>query len=139
VLARPVKSNDGSGILSWDEIAPAIHTQSAYYVAPTGLIALEKMPALLAEDHRNARLLAEAVAAVEGVEIDLDAVQTNIVIFHIPKGDAPSIVAALKEHGVRTSALGPRTIRLVTHHDVSRAQCERAARTLQELLQAVPA
>src|SRR2546428_7421431 len=41
VLARPVKSNDGSGILNWDEIAPAIHTQSAYYVAPTGLIALE--------------------------------------------------------------------------------------------------
>src|SRR5260370_38596376 len=41
VLARPVKSNDGSGILNWDGIAPAIHTQSAYYVAPTGLIALE--------------------------------------------------------------------------------------------------
>jgi threonine aldolase len=41
VLARPVKSHDGSGILNWDEIAPAIHTQSAYYVAPTGLIALE--------------------------------------------------------------------------------------------------
>jgi threonine aldolase len=41
VLARPVKSMDGSGILTWDEIAPAIHTQSAYYVAPTGLIALE--------------------------------------------------------------------------------------------------
>jgi threonine aldolase len=41
VLARPVKSRDGSGILTWDEIDPAIHTQSAYYVAPTGLIALE--------------------------------------------------------------------------------------------------
>src|SRR5437667_2790839 len=41
VLARPVKSNDGSGILTWDEIAPAIHTQTAYYLAPTGLIALE--------------------------------------------------------------------------------------------------
>src|SRR5258706_1451832 len=41
VLARPVESNDGSGILNWDDIAPAIHTQSAYYVAPTGLIALE--------------------------------------------------------------------------------------------------
>jgi threonine aldolase len=41
VLARPVKSNDGSGILTWDEIAPAIHAQTAYYVAPTGLLALE--------------------------------------------------------------------------------------------------
>jgi threonine aldolase len=40
-LARPVRSNDGSGILTWSEIAPAIHAQSAYYVAPTGLIALE--------------------------------------------------------------------------------------------------
>src|SRR5256712_9113048 len=40
-LARPVKSNDGSGILTWDEIAGAIHHNSAYYVAPTGLIALE--------------------------------------------------------------------------------------------------
>jgi threonine aldolase len=41
VLARPVKSCDGSGILTWDEIASAIHTNAAYYVAPTGLIALE--------------------------------------------------------------------------------------------------
>jgi len=41
VLARPVKSNDGSGILTWDEIASAIHGNAAYYVAPTGLIALE--------------------------------------------------------------------------------------------------
>ena len=40
-LARPVKSNDGSGILTWDEIKGAIHHNSAYYVAPTGLIALE--------------------------------------------------------------------------------------------------
>src|SRR2546430_4733480 len=40
-LARPVHSNDGSGILTWDEIAGAIHHNSAYYVAPTGLIALE--------------------------------------------------------------------------------------------------
>ena len=40
-LARPVRSNDGSGILTWDEIATAIHSKSAYYVAPTGLIALE--------------------------------------------------------------------------------------------------
>src|SRR5258707_9769056 len=41
VLARPVKSSDGSGILTWDEIAGALHSNSAYYVAPTGLIALE--------------------------------------------------------------------------------------------------
>jgi len=41
VLARPVKSNDGSGVLTWDEIAGAIHRNTAYYVAPTGLIALE--------------------------------------------------------------------------------------------------
>jgi threonine aldolase len=41
VLARPVKSIDGSGILTWDEIASAIHTNAAYYVAPTGLISLE--------------------------------------------------------------------------------------------------
>lgn len=41
VLARPVRSEDGSGILNWDEIAGALHRQAAYYVAPTGLIALE--------------------------------------------------------------------------------------------------
>jgi len=40
VLARPVKSTDGSGILTWDEIAGALHHNAAYYVAPTGLIAL---------------------------------------------------------------------------------------------------
>jgi threonine aldolase len=41
VLARPVKSNDGSGVLTWEEIAGALHSNPAYYVAPTGLIALE--------------------------------------------------------------------------------------------------
>ena len=60
--------------------------RQAGVLAAAGLIALEEGPALLAEDHRNARVLAEAVAAEAKLEIDLEAVQTNIVIFRLKNG-----------------------------------------------------
>lgn len=109
--------------------------RQAGILAAAGLIALTEMPARLPEDHANAQLLAQAVAGSPAVEIDLDAVQTNIVIFSLrDRGDAPAVVKALKQHGVLASAIGPHTLRFVTHLDVSRADCQAAAAiALQQL------
>lgn len=118
--------------------------RQAGVLAAAGLIALETMPARLGEDHAHARLLAEAVARCPEVSIDLEAVQTNIVIFELGKGaggsgDAPALVARLRDAGVLASALGPHTVRLVTHFDVSREECERSAEILVGLLCGVAA
>jgi threonine aldolase len=100
-------------------------------LAAAGLVALENGPARLHEDHANARLLAEALAMMEGVEIRLKEVETNIVIFRLTaKKGAVELVARLKKRGILASAFGPDAIRLVTHLDVSRNQCITAADAL---------
>jgi threonine aldolase len=107
--------------------------RQAGVLAAAGLIALEKMPARLQEDHANARLLAEALANMNGVSIDLNSVETNIVIFHLSGGLSGSeLVARLKARGILASTVGPDAIRLVTHNDVSRGQCISAAEALTE-------
>jgi threonine aldolase len=112
--------------------------RQAGVLAAAGLIALEEMPKRLGEDHRNARLLAEAVARSPKAEIDLEAVQTNIVIFSLKDGgDAPGFVGRLKRCGVLASAIGPHTIRFVTHFDVDRTACEVAAEIVNAGLQAI--
>ncbi len=109
--------------------------RQAGVLAAAGLIALEEGPALLAADHANARMLAEAVAQHRQVEIDLSAVQTNIVIFALrDRGDAAALVGRLKARGVLASTVGPHAVRLVTHLDVDRAACEQAASVLNEEL-----
>src|SRR5579863_1098989 len=84
-------------------------------LAAAGLIALEKMPARLEEDHANARLLAEALSNLECIDIDLDSVETNIVIFKL-KGDlsAAELVGRLKARGILMSTVGANAIRAVT-------------------------
>ena len=102
--------------------------RQAGILAAAGLIALREMPARLKEDHANARLLAEAVATSPRVEMDLAAVETNIVIFRLAnEGDAPALVARLREGGVLASAVGPHAVRFVTHFDVTAADCRLAA------------
>jgi threonine aldolase len=109
--------------------------RQAGVLAAAGLIALEEMPGRLAEDHANARLLAETVAAAEVAEIDMGTVQTNIVIFGLRRGgDATAFCGALKERGVLASAVAPRAVRFVTHLDVGREDCLRAAGVAGELL-----
>jgi threonine aldolase len=108
--------------------------RQAGVLAAAGLIALEKMPARLHEDHANARMLAETLAALPEVAVDVDSVQTNIVIFSLRTRLASDLVAALKARGVLMSTVGPRSLRLVTHHDVGREKCERAASVLMDVL-----
>ena len=111
--------------------------RQAGVLAAAGLIALEQMPARLQEDHANARLLAEALANIEGVDIDLDSIETNIVIFRVSGSIAAAeLVARLKARGILASTVGPATVRLVTHHDVSRGDCIVAAQALGEVVEA---
>ena len=102
-------------------------------LAAAGLVALEAMTGRLQEDHDNARLLAEDLASLRQVEIDLASVQTNIVLFRLRgEGDAELLIAALRARGILASTVGPHAVRLVTHHDVARADCEQAAAILRE-------
>jgi threonine aldolase len=103
-------------------------------LAAAGLVALESMTARLADDHANARLIAEGVADVPGVRIDPETVQTNIVIFDLeeraPSADALS--ALLKERGILANSVAPRQLRMVTHNDVSRDDCLAAVAATRE-------
>lgn len=94
-------------------------------LAAAGAYALDHHVERLADDHAHARLLAEAVG------LDPAAVATNIVVWEHP--DAAAVVSRAAEEGVRIATVGPRTIRLVTHLDVSRADAERAAAVLAAL------
>ena len=96
----------------------------------------------LADDHANARLLADRLAASPAVLLDPLAVQTNIVVFRLAEGapDAPTVVAAAREAGVLIVAFSARTIRAVTHLDVTRDQvAEAAERIVAAAESAVPA
>ncbi len=91
--------------------------RQAGIVAAGALYALDHHVERLAEDHANARVLAEGLAELPGVEIDPAAVETNIVVFRV--GDARALCAQLAVHGVIMGALDDRTVRAVTHLDVS--------------------
>ena len=103
-------------------------------LAAAGVHALEHHVERLAEDHINARLIGGRLFSCQGVRIDIDALETNIIVFHLSEGapDAATVVARAAERDVLVMAFGPRTIRAVTHLDVSRADCERAADALAE-------
>ena len=101
--------------------------RQAGIIAAGGIFALRNHISRLAEDHANARRLAEGLASLPGVALDPSSVETNIVLFEL-KGarDAAQVVAALRARGVRMLAMGPKTIRAVTHLDVTLPQIERA-------------
>ena len=105
-------------------------------LAAAGLWALDHNLARLPEDHANARLLAERLAGLRGVSLDLKTVQSNIVIFRMEEGapDAATVVARAQEVGVLVSAFAARTVRAVTHLDVSREQCRQAADLLAPVI-----
>jgi threonine aldolase len=111
--------------------------RQAGVLAAAGLVALEEGPKRLADDHANARLLAEALSNTEGASLDLDSVETNIFIFRLTAGTgAAELAARLKARGVLVGAFGRDTIRVVTHRDVSRGQCIDAAEALTQEIEA---
>jgi len=109
--------------------------RQAGVLAAAGLIAIEKSPARLHEDHANARFLAEKLAHIPGIKVDLATVQTNIVIFDV-SGTGRTAAELTEELGKRGVLCGPtdkHSIRMVTHCDVDRAAIEQALEIVKGL------
>jgi threonine aldolase len=106
--------------------------RQAGLLAAAGLHALEHHRARLVDDHANAKLLAEKLAGAPGWSIDPATVQTNIVIASV-RADPDALVTRARAEGVLLGSLGNGRVRLVTHLDVDRTQCERAADVLRRL------
>ena len=104
--------------------------RQAGVVAAAGLIALEEMPQRLAKDHENARLIAERLRDVPGIHVT--PVVTNIVVIDLKRPTA-EFIARVKDRGVLISTAGGTRVRALTHLDVSREDCERAAAVLAAL------
>ncbi|MDA1236593.1 MAG: low specificity L-threonine aldolase, partial [Acidobacteria bacterium] len=105
-------------------------------IAAAARIALEDGPGQLSKSHADAQYLAAAIREADGVELVSD-VQTNILFFRVSAAgvSAASVAEGLKQRGVLVIAMGDR-IRVLTHRDVDRADCERAVAALRECLKA---
>ena len=101
--------------------------RQAGIIAAGGVYALRHNVKRLAEDHANARRLAEGLARLPGIRLDATTIETNIVFFDLTGSlTAPAAVERMLARGIRMGALGARTIRAVTHLDVDGAGIERA-------------
>jgi threonine aldolase len=114
--------------------------RQAGIIAAAGIVALEHMVDRLAEDHANARTLAQAVAKLPGLTVDLASVQTNIVVIRVDRGDRARSAAATDElvkgcaaRKVQIHGMGPAAIRCVTHKDVDAEDIRRAIDAFTEL------
>jgi threonine aldolase len=114
--------------------------RQAGVIAAAGIVALERMVDRLADDHANARVLAEAVGRLPGLVVDPASVQTNIVIFAVERGGAAAsaeataaLVAGCEARKVKIHAIGPASIRCVTHKDVDAEDIARTADAFAEL------
>jgi threonine aldolase len=98
--------------------------------------ALDHQLGRLADDHARARRLAAAVAEVRPELVDVDTVETNIVVLDLTGAGrtAPDVAAAARELGVVLSVLGPRTLRLVTHLGIDDEACDHAGAVLAKVL-----
>jgi threonine aldolase len=109
--------------------------RQAGVLAAAGLVALETMVDRLADDHANAKLLGARLAGIPGILIDTGAIETNIVVFEPPAGwSQEGFLASAKQAGVLLVAFGGRRVRAVTHGDVPREDCERAAAILADVI-----
>lgn len=109
--------------------------RQAGFLAAACLYALDHHIDRLAEDHANARLIADAVRDVPGLRLVPAEVETNLVWIEVgpPLGTAKDVADRLREKGVLVVALGKNVLRAVTHLDVTREQCVRAAAAIREL------
>jgi threonine aldolase len=109
--------------------------RQAGILAAAGSYALAHNVERLADDHANARLLADELLRGDDIEIDLATVQTNIIVFTLVERrgvpDAATFVEGCRERGVLLNAFGPRTVRVVTHLDVTADQVRAAAKVMR--------
>jgi len=109
--------------------------RQAGVLAAAGLIALERHPARLHEDHANARFLAEGLAQIPGIQIDPAKAPTNILVCDISGTglDSAEFSRRLAQRQVLANGVNAETMRFVTHMDVDRSACERALQAVQAI------
>ena len=109
--------------------------RQAGVLAAAGLIALNEMTERLSEDHYNARRFAESLALVDGFDVDMSTVQTNIIVADLNEKTRPAQewVALLGQNGVRLGAIGPSRLRFVFHNDITRQDVEAALSIISKL------
>lgn len=109
--------------------------RQAGVLAAAGIVALTQMVDRLAEDHENARYLAEAIANL-GFGIDLSTVETNIVVFDVSplKLSIDNFAAELKARGIKANQFGPTKMRMVTHYGITREDVEHTVAVLASLV-----
>jgi threonine aldolase len=108
-------------------------------LAAAGLVALETMVGRLADDHDNARTLAEGLAELPGTDCDLTRVQTNIVYFRLKSMGSAEFLAACAKLGLLGGGPGPDLIRFVTHHGITAPDIQQALATCRDVLRGCPA
>jgi threonine aldolase len=110
--------------------------RQAGVLAAAGIVALEQSPAGLPNDHANARYLADSLSRMPGVAIDSAGVETNILVFDISRTGLHTreFSGRLREKGVLANGLDAVRMRMVTHFDVSRKDCEQAVGAMEEIL-----
>ena len=108
--------------------------RQAGVIAAPGIVGLTDMVGRLEEDHRNARILADGIAALPGIVLDPPRVDTNIVVFRLPSAPrAEAFATALARQGVLVSDFGGGRLRVVTHYGISEADCRTAIGVMQKL------
>ena len=105
-------------------------------LAAAGLIALDQMVDRLAEDHANARTLAEGLSELPGVRCDLSRVQTNLVYFDVESMPAQGFLDECAKRGVISEPTGPHTVRFVTHYGIDAGDIQTALKVCEEVLTA---
>ncbi len=109
--------------------------RQAGIIAAPGIIALEKMIDRLKEDHENAKFLAEGIMKIDGIKVDLEAVQTNMVRFDISGMDVPDelFLLELKRKGILASTVAKNSVRMVTHRGIEKGHIEKTINVIRNM------
>jgi len=110
--------------------------RQAGIIAAAGIVALQQMVDRIAEDHKNARRLAEGIARIHGLSIDPERVQTNIIYFEVATDrlTADKLVTELSKRGIKILCVGPSRLRMVTHYGISSEDVDLALAALDEVM-----
>lgn len=108
--------------------------RQAGIIAAAGIIALEQMVDRLAEDHKNAKRLAEGITSIPGLSINVESIRTDIVYFEVTGGriTPERLVGDLEKKGVRILSVGPTRLRAVTHYGITADDIDTALKTIRE-------
>jgi len=110
--------------------------RQAGILAASGIIALEKMVDRLKEDHKNARVLGEGLAEINGIKVDLETIQTNMAYFDLQESgmDTYQFLPKLAEHNILGSPRPPTKVRLVTHYGISEEDIYITIKAIKEIV-----